>query len=167
MVMSGSNFRKRRRDVERQFIEMLPDDVFPGDALMQEFQGKTISSILLDFATPLLSNTEPENFFQFKTMLYFAAVAWNFSYFKQGRERADAIDRFFGNSEMVAGENREKMQTIIDSLSYRKMKSFWQYDFFLVNYEVIRGEKNGTVMARAVPCALFNISSVFGSIHNM
>lgn len=164
--MAGSNFRKRRREIERQFIEMLPGDVFPVDAVMGESQGKTISSILLDFAAPLLSNTESENFFQFKTMLYFAAVAWNFSYLRQGQERTDALDRFFGDSELVAGENRGKMQTIVNSLSYRKIKSFWQYDFFIVNYEIIKGEINGTVMARAVPCTLFNISSLFGPIHN-
>jgi len=164
--MTNSNFRKRRREVDRQFIEMLPDDVFPEDAVMQEFQGNTISAIFLDFASPLISSLEPENFFQFKTMLYFAAVAWNFSYFKEGKERRDALDRFFAGSELVAGDNREKMQNIVDSLSFRKQRSFWQYDFFLVNYEVIKGEKKGTVIAKAIPCALFNISSVFGSIHD-
>lgn len=163
--MANSSFRKRRREVERQIIEMLPDDVFPADAVMHEFQGKTISAIFLDFASPLISNIEPDNFFQFKTMLYFAAVAWNFSYFKEGQDRRDALDKFFGSSELVAGDNRGKMQTIVDSLSFRKQRSFWQYDFFLVNYEVIKGEKNGTVMAKAIPCALFNISSVFGSMH--
>jgi hypothetical protein len=164
--MTSSNFRKRRREVDRQFIEMLPDDVFPGEAVMDDFQGRTISSIFLDFASPLIENIEPENFFQFKTMLYFAAVAWNFSYFKEGKERRDALDKFFGQSELVSGDNREKMQTIVDSFSFRKKRSFWQYDFFLVNYEVIKGEKKGTVMAKAIPCAMFNISSVFGSIHN-
>ena len=117
--MTKGNFRKRRREVDIQKVELLPADVFPDDAVIQEFQGRRVSNILLEFASPLLDKVDKENAFQYKTMLYFAAVSWNFSYFKEGVERTEALDRFLLNNDNFSGENKEKMYTIVNSLSIR------------------------------------------------
>ncbi|HOP62882.1 MAG TPA: hypothetical protein PK358_02930 [Spirochaetota bacterium] len=155
--MTKSNFRKRRRDLERVKFELLPRDVFPDEAVFEEYQGRRVSNLLLDFASPLIANLDKDNFFQFKTMIYFAAVAWNFSYFKQGEERKAALDRFLLHSGMFEGKNREKMYNIVDSLSARKMQSYWQYDIMFVTFEIINGEKGNTVMADAIHSSLMNI----------
>jgi len=163
--MPKGNFRKRRREIDLQRIDLLPIDVFPADAVLHEFQGRRISNILLEFASPLISKIDAANSLQFKLMLYFAAVAWNFSYFKEGEERKEALDRFLLNDDQFAGERKAQMYTIVDSLSLRKNKSFWQYDFMLVNFETVKGEKDSTVMAAAIPYSLINLEGVFGRIN--
>ena len=163
--MPKGNFRKRRREIDMQRIELLPADIFPEDAILHEFQGRRISNILLEFASPLITNIDSNNSFQFKLMLYFAAVAWNFSYFKEGEERKEALDRFLLNNEQFAGERKNQMYTIVNSLSMRKKKAFWQYDFMLVNFETVKGEKDSTVMACAIPYSLINMESMFGKIN--
>jgi hypothetical protein len=163
--MTKGNFRKRRREIDMQRIDLLPIDIFPEDAILHEFQGRRISNILLEFAAPLISKVEPGNAFQFKLMLYFAAVAWNFSYFKEGEERKEALDRFLLDNEQFAGEKKNQMYTIVNSLSMRKKQGFWQYDFMLVNFETVKGEKDSTVMACAIPYSLINLESVFGNIN--
>jgi len=163
--MTKGNFRKRRREIDMQKVELLPIDVFPEDAILHEIQGRRISNILLEFAAPLISNIDSANAFQFKLMLYFAAIAWNFSYFKEGDERKAALDRFLLNSEQFSGERKNQMYTIVNSLSMRKKKAFWQYDFMLVNFETVKGEKDSTVMACAIPYSLINIESMFGKIN--
>ena len=100
-----------------------------------------------------------------KLMLYFAAIAWNFSYFKEGAERKEALDRFLLDNEQFSGEKKNQMYTIVNSLSMRKKQTFWQYDFMLVNYETVKGEKDSTVYASAIPYSLINIESVFGKIN--
>lgn len=155
--MPKSNFRKRRRDIDRSRIELLPRDAFPDEAVFEEYQGRRVSSLLLDFASPLISNLDKENFLQFKTMIYFAAIAWNFSYFKQGDERRAALDKFILNNSLFEGPNREKMYNIVDNLSLRKTQQFWQYDIMFVSFDVVRGEKDNTVMANAIHSSLMNI----------
>ncbi len=155
--MPKSNFRKRRRDIDRTRLELLPRDVFPDEAVFEDFQGRRVSNLLLDFAAPLVSKLDKENFFQFKTMLYFAAIAWNFSYFKQGENRKAALDRFILESKMFEGTSKEKMYNIVDSLAARKIQSFWQYDIMFVSFEVIKGEKENTVLANAIHSSLMNI----------
>ncbi len=155
--MTKSNFRKRRRDIDRTRIELLPRDAFPDEAVFEEYQGRRISNLLIDFASPLVANLDKENFFQFKTMLYFAAVAWNFSYFKHGEIRKAALDKFLLNSKMFEGSNRDKMYNIVDSLAARKNQSFWQYDIMFVSFDIIKGEKDNTVMANAIHSSLMNI----------
>ena len=163
--MTKGNFRKRRREIDSQRIDLLPIDIFPEDAILHEFQGRRVSNILLDFASPLISKIDATNAFQFKLMLYFAAVAWNFSYFREGDERKEALDRFLLNSDQFSGDKKNQMYTIVNSLALRKKKSFWQYDFMLVNFETVKGEKDSTVMACAIPYSLINIESVFGKIN--
>ena len=163
--MTKVNFRKRRREIDIQRIDLLPVDIFPEEAILHEFQGRRISNILLEFATPLITSVDASNTFQFKLMLYFAAVAWNFSYFKDGEERKEAMDRFLLNNEQFAGDKKNQMYTIVNSLSVRKKKSFWQYDFLLVNFETIKGEKESTVTACAIPYSMINLESVFGKIN--
>ena len=163
--MTKGNFRKRRRDVDVQKVALLPVDIFPEEAVMHEFQGRRISNILLEFASPLITKIEADNQFQFKLMLYFAAIAWNFSYFKEGAERKEALDRFLLDNEQFSGEKKNQMYTIVNSLSMRKKQTFWQYDFMLVNYETVKGEKDSTVYASAIPYSLINIESVFGKIN--
>ncbi|HQO40740.1 MAG TPA: hypothetical protein PK986_09745, partial [Spirochaetota bacterium] len=114
--MTSTNFRKRRRDLDRFKMDLLPADVFPEDALLLEFQGRRISNILLEFASPLLSGIEKDNTVQFKTMMYLSAVVWNFSYFEAGKERKEALDRFLLTSKFFNEGNKEKMYTIVDSL---------------------------------------------------
>lgn len=155
--MTKSNFRKRRRDVDRTRLELLPRDVFPDEAVFEDYQGRRVSNLLIDFASPLIANLDRENFFQFKTMLYFAAIAWNFSYFKQGENRKAALDRFILNSAMFEGTNREKMYNIVDGLAARKLQSYWQYDIMFVSFDIIKGEKENTVMANAIHSSLMNI----------
>ena len=163
--MTKGNFRKRRREIDMQRVDLLPIDVFPEDAILHEFQGRRISNILLEFASPLITNINDSSGFQFKLMLYFASVAWNFSYFNDGDERREALDRFFLDNEQFDGERKNQMYTIVNSLAMRKKKAFWQYDFMLVNFETVKGEKDSTVMACAVPYSLINIESVFGKIN--
>lgn len=163
--MTNTNFRKRRRDLDRFRMELLPADVFPDDALLTDFQGRRISNILLDFAAPLLSSIDKENKVQFKTMMYLSAVAWNFSYFEAGKERKEALDRFLLTSELFNEGNRGKMYTIVDSLSGRKRSAFWQYDFMIVNFELVKGAKESTVLATAVPYSLMNIGSAYGPVN--
>ena len=158
--MTKGNFRKRRRELDSEKIELLPEDVFPKDSIMHEYEGRRISSILLEFASPLVTKIDPENAFQFRLMLYFAAIAWNFSYFKEGEERTRALDKFILNNEMFAGDKKKQMHTIVNSFSMRKKQQFWQYDFMLVNFEVIKGEKNSTVMATAIPSYLMDIGGM-------
>jgi hypothetical protein len=155
--MTKGNFRKRRRGLDSEKIELLPADVFPQDAIMHEYEGRRISNILLEFASPLVSNVDSENSFQFRLMLYFSAIAWNFSYFKEGEERTKALDRFILNNEMFSEDKKKQMHTIVNSFSMRKKQQFWQYDFMLVNFEVMRGEKNSTVIASAIPYSLMDI----------
>lgn len=155
--MTKSNFRKRRRDIDRTRIELLPRDVFPDEAVFEEYQGRRVSNLLVDFATPLIAKLDKENFFQFKTMLYFAAIAWNFSYFKQGMERRTALDRFILDSKMFETTSSEKMYNIVDSLASRKIQSYWQYDIMFVSFDIIKGEKENTVMANAIHSSLMNI----------
>ncbi len=163
--MTKGNFRKRRREIDIQRVDLLPIDMFPEDAILHEFQGRRISNILLEFAAPLLSNIDSGNAFQFKLMLYFASVSWNFSYFKDGEERKEALDRFLLNNDQFAGDRKNQMYNIVNSLSMRKKKGFWQYDFMLVNFETVKGEKDSTVMSCAIPYSLINIESVFGKIN--
>lgn len=163
--MTKGNFRKRRREIDIQKIDLLPIDIFPEDAILHEFQGRRVSNILLEFGAPLISKVDPANALQFKLMIYFSAIAWNFSYFKEGEERKEALDRFLLNNENFEGEKRNQMYTIVNSLSMRKRQSFWQYDFMLVNYEIVKGEKDSTVMACAIPYSLIDIGNVFGNIH--
>jgi len=158
--MTKGNFRKRRRELDSEKIELLPEDVFPEDSIMHEYEGRRISNILLEFASPLVTKIDPENAFQFRLMLYFAAIAWNFSYFKEGEERTKALDKFILNNEMFAGDKKKQMHTIVNSFSMRKKQQFWQYDFMLVNFEVIKGEKNSTVMATAIPSYLMDIGGM-------
>jgi len=40
IIMTSTNFRKRRRDLDRFKMDLLPADVFPEDALLLEFQGR-------------------------------------------------------------------------------------------------------------------------------
>lgn len=155
--MTKSNFRKRRRDIDRSRIELLPRNAFPDEAVFEEYQGRRVSNLLLDFAAPLISNIDKENFFQFKTMLYFAAIAWNFSYFKQGEDRKAALDRFILDSRMFESTNREKMYNIVDGLAARKIQSYWQYDIMIISFEIVKGEKDNTVMANAIHSSLMNI----------
>lgn len=152
--MTKGNFRKRRREVDLKRVELIPSDVIPQEVIIQEFQGRRISSILLEFASPLLTNIDADNFFQYKIMLYFAALSWNFSYFNEGDERKEALDKFLLNNENFPEDRRDKMYTIVNSLSIRKRRGFWQYDFLLVNYETIQGEKERSVVANAVPYSL-------------
>jgi len=98
-------------------------------------------------------------------MMYLSAVAWNFSYFEAGKERKEALDRFLLTSKFFNEGNKEKMYTIVDSLSARKRSGFWQYDFMIVNFEIVKGPKESTVMAMAVPYSLMNIGSAFGSVN--
>jgi hypothetical protein len=163
--MANTNFRKRRREVSRFSMELLPLDVFPADAIMTEDQGRRLSDILIDFASPLISGIDKENFFQFKTMIYFAAVAWNFSYFDKGEQRKMALDRFLLNSELFNEGNKGKMYNIVDSLSARKKSVFWQYDFFIAYFDLIKGARETTLMASAVPYSLIDISAAFGKIN--
>jgi hypothetical protein len=163
--MTKGNFRKRRREIDIKRIDLLPADIFPEDAILHEFQGRRISNILLEFASPLITNIDSSNAFQFRLMLYFAAVAWNFSYFKEGEERKEALDRFLLNSEQFSDEKKTQMYTIVNSLSMRKKKTFWQYDFMLVNFETVKSEKDSTVVACAIPYSLINLESVFGKIN--
>jgi len=163
--MSNSNFRKRRREFDRFKMELLPLDVFPDDALLTEFQGRRVSNILLDFASPLLQGIEKDNAFQFKTMIYFSVMAWNFSFFEAGQKRKEALDRFLLKSEMFNEGNRGKMYTIVDSLSNRKRQGFWQYNFMIASFEIIKGEKESTVMANAVPYDLINMTGAFGAVN--
>jgi len=163
--MTKGNFRKRRREVDIKRIDLLPVDVFPEEAILHEFQGRRISNILLEFASPLITSIDSSNSLQFKLMLYFAAIAWNFSYFNEGAERKEALDRFLLNNERFAGEKKNQMYNIVNSLSMRKRKSFWQYDFMLVNFETVMGEKDRTVMACAIPYSLIDIERVFGKIN--
>lgn len=161
--MTKGNFRKRRREVVIKKINLLPIDVFPEDAILHEYQGRRISNILLEFATPLISGIDTSNIFQFQLMLYFAVVAWNFSYFKEGPDRKEALDRFLLNNEHFAGDKRNQMYTIVNSLAARKKKGFWQYDFMFVNFEIIKGEKDNTVMSCAIPSSLINIGQIYGN----
>lgn len=163
--MANTNFRKRRRDVDRFKIELLPVDVFPDDALLSEFQGRRISNILLDFASPLITGIDRENTVQFKTMIYLSAVAWNFSYFEAGSERKAALDRFLLTGNLFNEGNAGKMYNIVDSLSTRKRTSFWQYDFMIVNFELVKGAKEATLLATAVPYALMDIGRAFGPVN--
>ncbi len=163
--MTKGNFRKRRREVDIQKVNLLPLDVFPEEAILHEYQGRRVSNILLEFASPLITKIDPSNAFQFKLMLYFSAVAWNFSYFKEGAERQEALERFLTNNEQFAGDKKNQMHNIVNSLSMRKKQSFWQYDFMLVNFETIKGEKDSTVLACAIPYSLINFESVFGKIN--
>ncbi|HOK01942.1 MAG TPA: hypothetical protein PKX79_05140 [Spirochaetota bacterium] len=155
--MSKGNFRKRRKEVDIARIELLPEDVFPEEAIFEEYKGRRVSNILLEFASPLLAKVSKDDFFQFKTMIYFAAISWNFSYFKAGQERKAALDRFLLGNKLFEGENKEKMYTIVDNLSLRKVNSFWQYDFMLVSFKAIKGEKENSVMANAIDSSLMNI----------
>ena len=155
--MTKSNFRKRRRDIDRSRIELLPRNAFPDEAVFEEYQGRRVSNLLLDFAAPLISNIDKENFFQFKTMLYFAAIAWNFSYFKQGEDRKAALDRFILDSRMFESTNREKIYNIVDGLAARKIQSYWQYDIMIISFVIVKGEKDNTVMANAIHSSLMNI----------
>lgn len=163
--MTNTNFRKRRRDLDRFRMELLPSDVFPDDAILSEFQGRRISNILLDFASPLVSGIDKENTFQFNTMIYFAAIAWNFSYFEAGQNRKMALDRFLLSSDLFNEGNKEKMYHIVDSLAVRKRSSYWQYDFMILNFELIKGVKEATIMASAIPYALINMGAVFGPVN--
>ncbi|MCL1865093.1 MAG: hypothetical protein FWF73_04705 [Spirochaetes bacterium] len=163
--MTKGNFRKRRRELDSEKIELLPADVFPEDAILYEFEGRRISNILLEFASPLITSIDTGNIFQFRLMLYFSAVAWNFSYFKEGKERTEALDRFILNNEMFTDDKRKQMHTIVNSFAVRKHKMFWQYDFMLLNFEVIKGEKNSTVMASAIPYSLMDMGSFLGNVH--
>jgi hypothetical protein len=165
IIMTNTNFRKRRRDLDRFKMELFPADVFPEDGLLSEFEGRRISNILLEFASPLLTGIEKDNSVQFKTMMYLSAVAWNFSYFEAGKERKEALDRFLLTGELFNEGNREKMYTIVDSLSARKRSGFWQYDFMIVNFEIIKGAKESTVMATAVPYSLMNFGSAFRTVN--
>ena len=161
--MTKNSFRKRKKDVSRFYMELLPLEVFPEEAILHEFNKRRLSGILLEFAHPLTKGISEENFFQFKTMIYFAAVAWNFSFFKQGEERRTALDRFLLNNEAFSNENKSKMYTIVDNLSLRKRQSFWQYDFLFIDFEVIKGVKNSTVITKGIPYSLINAFSAFGS----
>ena len=163
--MANTSFRKRRKDLDRFRMELLPADVFPDDAVLSEFQGRRISNILLDFAAPLLSGIDKENTFQFKTMLYFAAVAWNFSFFEAGQNRKEALDRFLLSGELFNENNKGKMYNIVDSLSARKRSAFWQYDFMILNFEMIKGAKESTLIASAIPYAFINMGSMFGTVN--
>ena len=162
--MSKGNFRKRRREVDSEKIVLLPADVFPQDAIMYEYEGRRISNILLEFASPLVTNVESENTFQFRLMLYFAALAWNFSFFKEGEDRTNALNEFILKGEMFADDKRRQMHTIVNSFAARKQKSFWQYDFMLVNFEVIKGEKESTVIASAIPSFLMDINNFMDNV---
>ncbi len=161
--MTKSSFRKRKRELDRLHIDLLPLDVFPEDAVFMEFQNKRISVILLEFAEPLVSNIEDGNFFQFKTMLYFAVLAWNFSFFEPGKDRHEALDKFLINDEVFNDGNKAKWYNIIDSLSIRRRKNFWQYDFLFVSMDVIKGEKQNTITGKGIPYSLMNIPSVLGN----
>ena len=55
------------------------------------------------------------------------------------------------------------MYNIVDSLAMRKKKSFWQYDFMIIDFEVLKGEKGMSLIARGIPYALINAFSAFGS----
>lgn len=163
--MTNTNFRKRRRELDKFRIDLLPADVFPEDALLLEFQGRRISNILLDFAAPMLSSIEKDNAMQFKTMMYLSAVAWNFSYFEAGDQRKAALDRFLLSGSLFNEGNRGKMYTIVDSLSARKRSAYWQYDFMIVNFELVKGTKESTVLATAVPYSLMDIGRAFGTVN--
>lgn len=163
--MTKGNFRKRRREIDMQRIDLLPVDIFPEDSILHESQGRRISNILLEFASPLISKIDMSNSFQFKLMIYFAAVSWNFSYFNEGAERKEALDRFLLNSDQFSGERKTQMYTIVNSLSIRKKKNFWQYDFMLVNFETVKGTKDSTLMACAIPYSMIDIERVFGKIN--
>ena len=162
--MSKGNFRKRRRGVDSEKIDLLPADVFPKDAIMYEYEGRRISNILLEFASPLVTGVEAENTFQFRLMLYFAALAWNFSFFKEGEERTKALDNFLLKSEMFTEDKIKQMHTIVNSFAARKQQSFWQYDFLLLNFEVIKGEKESTVITSAIPSFLMDINNFMGNV---
>ena len=163
--MSKGNFRKRRREFDSNKIDMLPADVFPEDAILHEFEGRRISNILLEFASPLVTKIDPENTFQFRLMLYFSALAWNFSYFNEGEERTKALDRFVLNNDFFSEDKRGQVHTIVNSFAMRKRKMFWQYDFMLLNFEVIKGEKNSTVIASAIPSYLMDNESFYGKVN--
>lgn len=161
--MTKSNFRKRKKDVSRFYMELLPLEVFPEESVLHEFNNRRISAILLEFALPLTKGISEDNFFQYKTMIYFAAVAWNFSFFKQGAERREALDRFLLNNEAFSNDNKSKMYNIVDNLSLRKRQSFWQYDFLFIDFELIKGEKKTTVISKGIPYSLINAFSAFGA----
>jgi len=161
MVKSSS--RKRKRDLNRFYMELLPLEEFPEESVLHEFNKRKISHILMEFALPLTSGVPEDNFFQYKTMIYFSAVAWNFSFFNQGQDRRAALDRFILDNEVFNGENKEKMYNIVDNLSLRKRKSFWQYDFFIIDFEILKNEKKSAVNAKGIPYALINAFSAFGS----
>jgi hypothetical protein len=160
--MTKGNFRKRRREIDSEKIVLLPEDVFPEDAILHEYEGRRISNILLEFASPFISNIDPNNTFQFKIMLYFAALGWNFSYFKEGDERTSALNDFVLKDEQYTPDKKKQMHTIINSLAMRKQQQYWQYDFMLVNFEVIKGEKDSSLIACAIPSYLMDVPSFMG-----
>lgn len=162
-VMAKNSSRRRKPDLDRFYMELLPLEVFPEETILHEFNKRKIAHILMEFALPLTSGVPGDNFFQYKTMIYFSAVAWNFSYFNQGEERKAALDRFLLNNEMFNNENKIKMYNIVDSLSMRKRKSFWQYDFLFIDFEIQKNEKKTAVTAKGIPYALINAFSAFGS----
>lgn len=161
--MLKSSSRKRKRDLSKFYMELLPLEVFPEESILYEFNKRRISNILVEFAQPLTAGVDVENFFQYKTMIYFAAIAWNFSFFKQGEERRNALDKFLLNNEAFSNDNKIKMYNIVDNLSLLKRKTFWQYDFLYVDFEILKGEKNSTVMAKGIPYDMINAFSAFGS----
>lgn len=161
--MQKGGSRKRKRDINRFYMELLPLDVFPEESVLYEFNKRRVPDILLEFAEPLISGVDEGNFFQLKSMIYFAAVAWNFSFFQKGEERKNALDRFLFNNEAFNNENKTKMYNIVDNLSLRKRKAFWQYDFLFIDFEILKSQKNSTVMAKGIPFDMINAFSAFGS----
>lgn len=160
--MKKSGFRKRRKDQDKLSVQLLPLELFPRDSVIDEFQGRRISNILIDFASPYITKIPEGNFMQFKIMLYVAALAWNFSYFKTKEDRQTALVNFIQGQPIFNESNKEGWFNIVEVLGARKNSDFWQHNYVIGRLDVIKGEAESAVVAEAVPYTLIDLPASYG-----
>ncbi len=160
--MSKTGFRKRRKEKDKLSVKLLPLSLYPEESVITEFQGRRISNILIDFASPYVSKIEEGNFVQFKIMLYVAALAWNFSYFKTREDRRAALENYLHGQPIFNEANKEGWFNIVEVLAARKQQGFWQHNYVIGALDVLKGMNESSVMAEAVPYTLIDLPATYG-----
>jgi len=160
--MSKQGFRKRRKEQDKLSVQLLPLGLFPEEAIITDFQKKRISTILLEFASPYISKLKDADFVQFKIMMYVSALAWNMSYFKTREDRVAALENFLVGQPIFNETNKQGWFNIVEVLSARKLKDFWQHNYVIGKLDVVKGETESSVIAEAVPYTLIDLPASYG-----
>jgi len=102
------------------------------------FQGRKMSEVLLDFASPLLDAVDDD---YFKNVIGFAVLCWNLSFLPDG-ERQKELERIINKLGRTDPLFRTGVEDHARMLLKRKQEYFAKDRRFIVNFKIVEEGNN-------------------------